>query len=49
MTLWLNLIQGNKSILRPVDILIKPGGIIYISNYKAGMIYRVIYKNTENK
>jgi len=49
MTLWLNLIQGNKSILRPVDILIKPGGIIYIYDDKSGVIYRVIYKNTENK
>ena len=28
---------------RPVDILIQPGGIIYISDDKAGVIYKVIY------
>jgi glucose/arabinose dehydrogenase len=43
ITGWL---QGNEAIGRPVDILIKPGGIIYISDDKAGVIYRVIYKNT---
>jgi glucose/arabinose dehydrogenase len=37
---WL---QGDQAIGRPVDILIKPGGIIYISDDKANMIYRVIY------
>ena len=40
ITGWL---QGNEAIGRPVDILIKPGGIIYISDDKAGIIYRVIY------
>lgn len=29
---------------RPVDILIQPGGIMYISDDKAGVIYRVMYK-----
>jgi glucose/arabinose dehydrogenase len=42
ITGWL---QGDEAIGRPVDILIKPGGIIYISDDKAGVIYRVIYKN----
>jgi glucose/arabinose dehydrogenase len=42
ITGWL---QENEAIGRPVDILIKPGGIIYISDDKAGVIYRVIYKN----
>jgi len=44
ITGWL---QGNEAIGRPVDILIKPGGIIYISDDKAGVIYRVVYKNIE--
>jgi glucose/arabinose dehydrogenase len=43
ITGWL---QGDEAIGRPVDILIKPGGIIYISDDKAGVIYRVVYKNT---
>jgi glucose/arabinose dehydrogenase len=43
ITGWL---QGDEVIGRPVDILIKPGGIIYISDDKAGVIYRVVYKNT---
>jgi len=42
ITGWL---QGDEAIGRPVDILIKPGGIIFISDDKAGVIYRVIYKN----
>jgi glucose/arabinose dehydrogenase len=42
ITGWL---QVDEAIGRPVDILIKPGGIIYISDDKAGVIYRVIYKN----
>jgi glucose/arabinose dehydrogenase len=43
ITGWL---QENEAIGRPVDILIKPGGIIYISDDKAGVIYKVVYKNT---
>lgn len=31
---------------RPVDILIQPNGAIYISDDKAGVIYRVQYKNS---
>lgn len=35
-----------KGVLgRPVDILIQQNGIIYISDDKAGVIYRVSYKN----
>jgi glucose/arabinose dehydrogenase len=41
ITGWL---QGSEAIGRPVDILIKPGGIIFISDDKAGVIYRVIYQ-----
>jgi len=43
ITGWL---KENEAIGRPVDILIKPGGIIYISDDKAGVIYKVVYKNT---
>ncbi|MCH8986933.1 PQQ-dependent sugar dehydrogenase [Patescibacteria group bacterium] len=36
----------NKGALgRPVDILIQPNGIMYISDDKAGVIYRVVYTN----
>lgn len=28
---------------RPVDILIQPGGMIYVSDDKAGVIYKVVY------
>ena len=39
---WL---QPNGAALgRPVDILIQPGGVIYISDDKAGVIYRVTYQ-----
>lgn len=38
---WL---QADGSALgRPVAILIEPGGVIYISDDKAGVIYRVLY------
>lgn len=32
---------------RPVDILIQPGGVIYISDDKAEVIYRVIYREKQ--
>lgn len=32
---------------RPVDILIQPGGIMYISDDKAGVIYRVAYRGKQ--
>lgn len=35
---WL---QGSEALGRPADILIRPGGIIYISDDKAGVIYRL--------
>jgi len=40
ITGWL---ENNEALGRPVDILIQPGGIIYISDDKAGVIYRVTY------
>ncbi len=36
-------IQNSEALGRPVDILIKPGGTIYISDDKAGIIYKLIY------
>ncbi len=34
---------------RPVDILVQPGGIVYISDDKAGVIYRAVYNQTQSK
>lgn len=46
ITGWL---QNGEAVGRPVDILIKPGGVIYISDDKAGIIYKVLYKeNSKN-
>lgn len=38
---WLQ--DDGSALGRPVDILIQPGGIIYISDDKAGVIYKVLY------
>ena len=38
---WLN--DKNQALGRPVDIKILPGGVMYISDDKAGVIYRVEY------
>ena len=38
---WLT--ENGEVLGRPVDILIQPGGIIYVSDDKAGVIYRVVY------
>ena len=40
---WLN--EKNESLGRPVDILTLPGGVIYVSDDKAGVIYRIKYNN----
>ncbi len=42
ITGWLT--AEGKSLGRPVDILIRPGGMIYISDDKAGVVYRVTYR-----
>jgi len=34
---------------RPVDILVQPGGIMYITDDKAGVIYKVTYEETAQK
>lgn len=40
ITGWL---QGNGALGRPVDVLIQPGGTMYVSDDKAGLVYK-IYK-----
>ncbi len=42
ITGWLN--GKNEALGRPVDILIQPGGLMYISDDKAGVIYRITYR-----
>lgn len=43
ITGWLaNPSAGAGALGRPVDIIVQPGGTIYISDDKAGVIYRVI-------
>lgn len=37
---WLT--EDNQALGRPVDILIQPGGLIYVSDDKAGVIYRMV-------
>ncbi|MCH7758993.1 PQQ-dependent sugar dehydrogenase [Patescibacteria group bacterium] len=38
---WLT--EQGRALGRPVDILIQPGGVMYISDDKAGVIYKVTY------
>lgn len=38
---WLT--KNNEALGRPVDIIIQPGGTIYISDDKVGIIYKVNY------
>lgn len=45
ITGWL---QKDGSVLgRPADILIQPGGVMFVSDDKAGVIYRIVYKRKE--
>jgi len=39
---WLT--NKSNSLGRPVDILVQPGGVMYISDDKAGVIYQVAYR-----
>ena len=39
---WL---QGNKAWGRPVDILVMPDGALLVSDDRAGVIYRISYRN----
>lgn len=51
ITGWLN--KDNEVLGRPVDILVQPGGTIFVSDDKAGIIYRLAfyeaYKNIKEK
>jgi glucose/arabinose dehydrogenase len=40
------LIKDATALGRPVDIMIRPGGTIFVSDDKAGVIYRIRTKNT---
>lgn len=46
ITGWLAI---SGALGRPVDILAEPDGVLYISDDKAGVIYRVSYKSGEGK
>jgi len=41
---WL---KNDEALGRPVDILTEPGGIMYVSDDKAGVIYRVAYQGND--
>lgn len=41
ITGWLT--ENDEALGRPVDIIARPGGILYISDDKAGVIYKVVY------
>lgn len=43
------LVKDGKALGRPVDILIRPNGVIFVSDDKAGVIYRMIRKGTDPK
>jgi glucose/arabinose dehydrogenase len=44
ITGWLT--RDNKALGRPVDILIRSDGVIFISDDKAGLIYKMTYNTT---
>jgi glucose/arabinose dehydrogenase len=44
---WLT--KDGTALGRPVDIMIRPGGTIFVSDDKAGVIYRITRKSEENK
>lgn len=41
---WLQ--SDNTALGRPVDILVQPGGMMYISDDKAGVVYLVVYRES---
>ena len=45
VTGWL---QGNSALGRPVDILIQSGGTMFVSDDKAGVIYKISYTGDSN-
>jgi len=44
ITGWL---QESRALGRPVDMLIQPGGVLYVSDDKAGIIYKIVYTGRE--
>jgi hypothetical protein len=44
ITGWLPGKNADAALGRPVDILVQPGGKIFISDDKAGVIYQVLYR-----
>ncbi len=47
LTGWLT--KDGTAIGRPVDIMIRPGGTVFVSDDKAGVIYRIIRKSDEDE
>lgn len=41
---WL---QSGSALGRPVDVLIQPGGVMYVSDDKAGVIYKITYQGNK--
>lgn len=39
---WLT--DGGDTLGRPVDVLVQPGGVMYVSDDRAGIIYKVTYE-----
>lgn len=44
VTGWL---QGRTALGRPVDVLVQPQGVMYITDDKAGVVYRVVYRGDD--
>ena len=40
--------QGQNAMGRPVDVLTQSGGTMYVSDDKAGMIYKINYLGNAN-
>jgi glucose/arabinose dehydrogenase len=47
VTGWLPDAAAAQALGRPVDILAVPGGIAYVSDDKAGVVYRIAYRGTD--
>ena len=45
LTGWLT--KDGTALGRPVDIMVRPGGTIFVSDDKAGVIYRITRNNTQ--
>jgi glucose/arabinose dehydrogenase len=47
ITGWLT--KEGTALGRPVDIMIRPDGTVFVSDDKAGVIYRVVRKDSQRK